>query len=55
MIRHFIGDRTLSPVILDQLVNNGASVPEPSTITILGSGLGMLFFVVRRRRLTRSR
>ena len=24
--------------------------PEPATITVLGSGLGMLFFVVRRRR-----
>jgi hypothetical protein len=26
---------------------------EPGTITVLGSGLGMLFFVVRRRRRTR--
>jgi hypothetical protein len=28
-------------------------VPEPGTITVLGSGLGMLFLVVRRRRRTR--
>ncbi len=27
-------------------------VPEPGTITVLASGLGMLFFVVRRRRRT---
>jgi hypothetical protein len=28
--------------------------PEPGTISLLGSGLGMLFFVVRRRRRTTS-
>jgi hypothetical protein len=28
------------------------SVPEPGTIALLGSGLGMLFFVVRRRKRT---
>jgi hypothetical protein len=27
-------------------------VPEPSTMTILASGLGTLFFIVRRRRRT---
>jgi hypothetical protein len=26
------------------------TVPEPGTMTILGSGLGILFFAVRRRR-----
>jgi hypothetical protein len=28
-------------------------IPAPGTMTILGSGLGMLFFVVRRRKRTR--
>jgi hypothetical protein len=29
-----------------------SSVPEPNTMTILGSGLGTLFIIVRRRRRT---
>jgi PEP-CTERM motif-containing protein len=28
------------------------STPEPASFTVLGSGLGMLLFVVRRRRRT---
>ena len=47
-----IGHVTLT--IEGNIVSVMPSVPEPSTMTILGSGLGMLFFVVRRRRLTRS-
>src|SRR5262249_17019210 len=32
------------------VVSSVPSVPEPATLTVLSSALGMLFFVVRRRR-----
>lgn len=35
-------------------LSSSTRAPEPGTISLLGSGLGMLFFVVRRRRRTAS-
>ena len=42
-----IGNVTLT---LEGSVSSSIPTPEPGTITVLASGLGMLFFVVRRRR-----
>jgi len=33
-------------------VTSTTSTPEPGTLTVLASGLGMLFFAIRRRRQT---
>jgi hypothetical protein len=44
-----IGSVTLT---LDGDIVPVTATPEPGTITLLGSGLGMLFFAVRRRRRT---
>jgi hypothetical protein len=47
-------DQVIGNVMLTLEGNVGGqpppAAPEPETITVLGSGLGMLFFVVRRRR-----
>ena len=40
-----IGNVTLT---LEGDVSSSIPTPEPDTITVLASGLGMLFFVVRR-------
>jgi len=42
-----IGNVTLT---IDGDVVSTTPAPEPGTLTVLGSGLGMLFFAVRRRR-----
>jgi hypothetical protein len=44
---HGIGDVTLN---LDGTVVSSVSTPEPATVGLPASGLGMLFFVVRRQR-----
>jgi hypothetical protein len=44
-----IGNVTLT---LEGDVMSSTPAPEPGTITLLGSGLGTLFFIVRRRRRT---
>ncbi len=44
-----IGNVTLT---IEGNVTSTTPTPEPGTITLLGSGLGMLFLVVRRRRRT---
>jgi hypothetical protein len=42
------------PLTLEGTVGSSTpSVPEPSTITVLASGLGMVFFIIRSRRLRR--
>jgi hypothetical protein len=46
-------DGFLGPVTLTlegDVVSSGPSVAEPGTMTMLASGLGMVFFAVRRRR-----
>jgi hypothetical protein len=46
-------DGFLGPVTLTlegDVVSSGPSVAEPGTMTVLASGLGMVFFAVRRRR-----
>jgi len=42
-----IGNVTLT---IEGSVGPVTAAPEPGTMTLLGSGLGVLFFVVRRRR-----
>jgi len=47
-------DGFLTPVTftIEGDVVSSTPAPEPGTLTVLGSGLGMLFFVIRRRRQT---
>ena len=44
----FLGLVTLT--LEGDVVSSGPSVAEPGTMTVLASGLGMVFFAVRRRR-----
>jgi hypothetical protein len=44
----FIGNVALN--LEGDVVSSGPSVPEPAGLPLIASGLGMLFFVIRRRR-----